>query len=75
MADVMIRLETPPCLLCAQTTVVELTRLEFSMLAHPSRPKIDDCLPDRDLDFRELVMTGTHPKCWNELTKPLDGDE
>lgn len=71
----MIRLVTPPCMLCAETSTIELTRKEFSMLAHPARPSVDLCLPDRDLDFRELVMTGTHPKCWDELTKPLDDDE
>lgn len=71
----MIRFITPPCLECGETSEVMLTRHEFAMLAHPSRPSIDECLADRDLNFRELVMTGTHPQCWDALTKPLDDDE
>jgi hypothetical protein len=71
---VMVKLTTPKCMLCGETSVVELTREEFAMLAHPSRPLIQDCLPGRDAAFRELVKTGTHDSCWN-LMMPKDGDE
>jgi hypothetical protein len=68
---VMVKLTTPPCMLCGETSVVSLTRQEFAMLAHPSRPAIQDCLPTRDAAFRELVKTGTHDACWN-LMMPKD---
>ena len=63
--EVMIKVVTPPCPYCGETTIVELTREEFSKVSHPSRPNIADSLPERDLAFRELFITGTHSACWD----------
>ncbi len=71
-APVLVKLTTPKCILCDETSVVELTREEFAMLAHPARPKIQDCLPDRDAAFRELVKSGTHDECWNLMMPKED---
>jgi hypothetical protein len=29
---------------------------------------IQDALPDLDLATREQMISGLHPKCWNEMT-------
>jgi hypothetical protein len=71
----IIRLITPPCPRCGETSEVMLTRKEFAMLAHPSRPLIQDCLPDRDVDFCELVKSGYHSTCWDADMKPLDEED
>lgn len=71
----MIRLTTPRCMLCGLSSEVVLTVKEFAMLIDPSQPNIADVLPDRDLDFRELVKSGIHPDCWDTITKPLDGED
>ena len=59
---------TPPCMLCQEPSVVELTRTEFAALNGGGY--IQDALPERDAAFRELVKTGTHPNCWETLTHP-----
>lgn len=28
---------------------------------------IQVALPDRPSDFREMLITGTHPECWNRI--------
>jgi hypothetical protein len=71
---ILIRVETPACIECGKTSVVELTREEFARVAHPARPNIAECLPDRDLAFRELFITGTHPACWDAIM-PKDEDQ
>jgi hypothetical protein len=75
LIEPIVKVTTPPCMLCNETSLVELTREEFTKLIHPSQPRIDKVLPNRDLDFRELVMTGTHSACWDVLTKPLDDED
>ena len=61
----MGRLQTPPCIQCKQTSIVILTDEEHSALFR--NMSIQEALPDRDADFRELVKTGTHPACWDAM--------
>lgn len=71
----MIAFTTPECTMCGKTTVVELTRTEFRACADPmTRPRIDLALPDRDLDFRELIQTGIHPECWDQIMDTIEDD-
>lgn len=64
---------TPSCMVCKKRTTVQITDLEFSRLTEINpdtgrlRYLIQDALPDRDADFRELVKTGTHPECWTSM--------
>jgi len=63
-----IRLTTPACMVCHETSVVELTRKEFSDLNDGEYIYL--ALPDRDERFHQLVLSGTHPSCWDTLTHP-----
>lgn len=36
---------------------------------------IQDALPERDADFRELVKTGTHPECWDTMFPEEEDDD
>lgn len=56
---------TPPCMLCGNTSAVELTEQQAAALA--VRTPIQDVLPDVEPAQRELLITGTHPACWAEL--------
>lgn len=65
-------LTTPKCMICGERSAVEITTAEALLLfakREDGRPKhlIQDALPDRDADFRELVKTGTHPACWTAM--------
>jgi len=63
----MITLTTPRCIVCGKTDTVRLTRREFANLN--SDMLIQHALPDRDVNFCELVATGTHPECWEWMMR------
>lgn len=60
-----ITFTTPACAVCRKTSDVELdaekTRL-WQSGAH-----IQDVWPHLTATDRELLISGTHPKCWDEL--------
>lgn len=63
-----VRVTTPACFLCGKTSVVVLSRAEFKAVAE-GYLAIQNALPTRDADFRELVGQGTHAACWDEQMK------
>jgi hypothetical protein len=74
LSEPFIKVQTSPCLVCHQTTLVELTRTEFKALAE-MQVSVQEALPDRDAGFRELFITGTHAECWDTATKGGDSNE
>lgn len=60
-----ITVKTPPCIVCDAPSIVELQRAEW--VALQGGALIQEALPTRDADFRELVKSGTHPACWAEM--------
>lgn len=57
--------KTKTCMVCGKSSQVELTEKEYQ--AYASGAFIQDALPERDADFRELLISGTHPVCWDTL--------
>lgn len=53
------------CFHCGQANkiLVESAKLE----AWRNGAYIQDAFHDLDADDRELIMTGTHPECWNNM--------
>lgn len=53
---------TPQCWGCSKisTVLLDPARLE----AWRSGQFIQNVWPEKDSNFRELLMTGTHPECW-----------
>ena len=68
-----ITVKTPPCIGCGGTSVVELQRAEW--VALQGGALIQEALPTRDADFRELVKSGTHPVCWAEMFDDVKDDD
>jgi hypothetical protein len=68
-----VRLTTPPCVHCERTSEVTLTATEFMALCTPDL-LIQEALPERDDDFRELVKSGIHKECWTEMFNGKFGD-
>jgi hypothetical protein len=56
---------TPACMFCHQSTTIDLTAQE----AHDwqAGTPIQDAMPDRPADERELIRSGIHPGCWTAL--------
>lgn len=59
-----IEIQTPPCILCKERSHVTLSISEYHALQDHH---IQDALPTRDADFRELVLSGTHSECWESM--------
>jgi len=62
-----VTVQTPTCIYCGKHSILEITDEEFAALK--TGALITDALPDRDADFRETVMTGIHPECWDIIMK------
>ena len=54
--------ETRPCMFCDRRSTVELTTSEAA--AWQSGALIQDAMPSRSIDERELIRSGIHPECW-----------
>lgn len=68
-----IQAETPACIMCKERSYVTLSMREYRALQDHH---IQDALPTRDADFRELVLSGTHSECWDKLfEEPEDEDQ
>jgi len=60
---------TGPCMVCGNSASVELSEDEHTALQQGW--PVQEALPTRDADFRELFISGTHAHCWEALM----GDE
>lgn len=57
---------TKPCTVCGQTSVLTLSDVEWA--AYRTEANIQKALPHWSTEQRELLITGTHPVCWQQLT-------
>lgn len=65
---------TPACLICGLSSQVTLTVAEYDRLLRSGpHDKIQDLLPERAAGERELLISGTHPACW-DLAFPDEED-
>lgn len=65
----MPTIQTPPCPVCGRPSKVTVTEGEANRLNN-RKLLIQEALPNRNDDFRELFITGTHPKCWDKIFPP-----
>lgn len=62
-----------PCRLCNQVT--DLTVNIEGFIAWQGGELIQEALPELSADQRELLISGTCPKCWDKLFPPDEWDE
>lgn len=62
----MALLITPLCIFCRQSSKVEVTE-EQRRRYYLEGEKVQDVFPNWTADQRELLMTGTHPECWEKM--------
>jgi hypothetical protein len=58
------------CVVCDDPQTIQIANGQAAELESPNRRKIQEVLPDVPRDQRELLITGTCPKCWKELFGP-----
>ena len=57
--------ETPKCFNCGENGLVEVPMKGF--LIRQLGGLIQEAYPDLDKALREQMISGTHPKCWQNL--------
>lgn len=65
--------KTPTCHLCGKSDSLELTDAEVAGMERTRF--IQDALPNRSVDFREMLISGTHPACWDAIFPPEEDEE
>ena len=71
----MVFYETKSCTVCHKTSKVALQKASF--IRWRDGEHVQNVWPEMTPDERELLITGTHPKCWDEMfgKAPVDWDE
>ncbi len=59
------RVQTPACPKCKKISLVDLLTKDYKRWI--GGEFIQNVFPTMTADKRELLMTGTHEKCWNEM--------
>jgi len=57
--------ETMPCMICKQTTSIPIPDELFWRWFNGEF--VQDVFPDWSVGKRELLISGTHPNCWEKL--------
>lgn len=72
-ADGTIRFETQ-CSWCRQPVAVD--RLDAGQFkAWQAGAFVQDAFPDMSASEREVLVSGTHAECWNQMFPPDEDDE
>jgi hypothetical protein len=61
--------QTRTCVVCGKSTIVELDTVKAEKWLRGSG-HVQDIFPEMSKDDRELLISGTHPVCWNKLFPP-----
>jgi hypothetical protein len=64
------------CTFCNKPAEVQNVSLEgVNLWADGTGPSIQNVFPTMDAEDREVLLSGTHPSCWNKMFPPDDDDE
>lgn len=58
---------TKPCVVCGKASTISVPPDGYVSWYHHGA-FIQDAFPQLSADERELLISGTHPDCWDELT-------
>lgn len=72
MAKATVLVTTKPCIMCGRTSELEVS--EEGFIKWQGGAFIQHAFPDLTADEREMLITGTHPDCFDELAPPDDED-
>jgi len=75
MPETEFVITTMPCIVCGERSKVSVSTGQHQKLLSGDRPHIQDIFPDWDSGKRELLITGTHPECWNKIFGSDEDDE
>lgn len=61
----MTTFETSACIVCHKSSNVELETEKLKRWI--AGEHVQNVWPEKSPDQREILITGIHPKCWNEI--------
>jgi len=69
MTDVMVEVQTKRCYHCKEQGYIIMPQQDYLVgkKAYDSGAFVQDAFPNLSIEHREQIISGTHPKCWNEL--------
>lgn len=67
-----VKVQTPRCSECHRTSVVELPLLGYEAWA--AGAFVQDAFPGMPREEREMLITGTHPACWDAIFADLEDE-
>ncbi len=73
MMSETIKVKAKACAVCGESQILELDR--DATIKWQGGELIQNCFPDMPLDEREILISGTHPACWDTLFGGDDEDE
>ena len=65
MMSEMIVVKTKPCMVCDKYEVLSLNR--EAVIRWREGENIQSAFPDMEAADREVLISGTHPACWDKL--------
>jgi len=71
--DDTIEVTTPTCCECGRASSLRLPRVGYELWR--AGLFIQNALPTLTAGEREMLMTGTHPNCWDQLMAAIGGDD
>ncbi len=60
-------IQTRKCIVCNEATVMDVSADKLARWR--AGEHVQNVWPEWSPDKRELMITGTHPKCWDEMFK------
>ena len=72
MSDTIV-VKTKTCTVCGEYEVWNLDRQ--AVTKWQGGEYIQNAFPDMSAEDRELLISGTHPACWNKLFPEEEGDD
>lgn len=72
MSNTML-VKTKPCCVCGEYEVWSLDRA--AVMSWQEGEHIQHAFPDMSAGDREILISGTHPACWDKLFPEEDSDE
>ena len=66
-----VNVTTNPCIMCGETATVKM--LVHHYLEWKNGGLLDRVCPEMPAEIREMLISGTHPDCWDKMVQ--DGEE
>lgn len=70
VGEEMVEVKTKPCSLCGKESIVEVPKAGFD--AYKAGAHVQNAFPHLHANVREMLISGTHPECWDKMFPPED---